>query len=137
MRNWLVNDSAEKSDARSDSDKLVVNESDPKSNVRVSIYTTNRSSAIHTTNGISTQKLLINPIIRVVVEPITLLVTTGLLGARESLIPRQTVLPQENILDAARTCACIYQTPVLTFTRRSSDLIVVLDQTLDFRRGRD
>ena len=58
-RSWLRNDSAKHVDAISDSDKLVVDRSDP----RVATHTTNRFSATHTTNGISTRKLLINPTI--------------------------------------------------------------------------
>ena len=81
MRNWLRNNSAKQVDAISDSDKLVVDGSDPKSDPRVAIHTTNGFSATHTTNRILTQKLLINLTIQVVVGPITLIVTAGVVGA--------------------------------------------------------
>ena len=70
-RNCLRKNSSKQVDARSDSKKLVVDVSDSKSDLRV---------ATHTTNGILTQKLLINPTIQVVVGPITLLVTAGVVG---------------------------------------------------------
>ena len=109
-RNWLRNDSTEQFDAiinNSDkqvdtirySEKLVVDGSDPKSDPRVATHNTNRISDTHTTNGISTQKLLINPTIQVVVRLITPLVTAGVVGTRESLKMRQTVLPQANVTD--------------------------------------
>ena len=85
--------------------------SNPKSDQRVATHTTNIISATHTTNGISTQKLLINPTIQVVVGLITPLFTSNVEGARESLNPRQRVLPQANVTDAARPCACVYRTP--------------------------
>ena len=69
-RKWLRNDSAEQVDAISDSKKLVVDGSDPKSDPRVATHTINGISDTHTTNKISTQKLLINPTIQVVVRPI-------------------------------------------------------------------
>ena len=56
VRNWLRNDSAEQLDAISDSEKLVVDGSDPKRYPRVANLTTNGISDTHTTNGISTQK---------------------------------------------------------------------------------
>ena len=64
--NWLRNNSAEQVDAISDSKKLVVDGSDPKSDQRVATHNTNGISATHTT-----QKLFINPTIQVVVRPIT------------------------------------------------------------------
>ena len=85
--------------------------SHPRSDPRVATHITNRISATHTTNGILTQKLLINPTIQVVVGPITLLVTVGVVVAREIFSPCQTVLLQTNVTDAARSCACIYRTP--------------------------
>ena len=91
-KNWLRNDSAKQLDAISDSKKLVVDGSDPKSDPAVATHITNGISATHTTNKISTQKLLINPTIQVVVVPITLIVTAGVVGVRESLSPHQTVL---------------------------------------------
>ena len=57
--------------------------SDTKSDPRVTTHMTNGISATHTTNVISTQKLLVNPTIRVVVVPITPLVTVGVVGAQE------------------------------------------------------
>ena len=86
--------------------------SDPKSNQMVATHTNKEISSTHTTNGISTQKLLINATIQVVVRPITPLVTAGVVGAREILSPCQTILPQANIMEAARSCACIYWNPV-------------------------
>ena len=74
-RNWLRNDSAEKVDAISDSEKLVVDGSDPKSDPSIATHTTNGISDTDTTNVISTQKLFINPTIQAVVRPITPLVT--------------------------------------------------------------
>ena len=106
----LRNDSAKQVDAIRDSEKLVVDGSDQKSDPRVPTHTANQISATHTTNGISTQKLLINPTIQVVVGPITLLVTANVEGVRESSSPRQTVLPLANVTDAARICARIYRT---------------------------
>ena len=111
MRNWLRNDSTKQVDAISNSKKLVADGSDPKSDQRVATHTTTGISDTHTTNRISTQKLLINPTIQVVVGPITPLITASVVGAREILSPRQTVPPQANLTDAARSCACIYRTP--------------------------
>ena len=42
---------------------------------------------------------------------ITPLVTASVLGARKSLSPFQKVLPQANVVDAARSCARTYRTP--------------------------
>ena len=98
-------------DAIIDSDKLVVDGSDPKSDPRVATHTTNRILATHTTNGISTQKLLINPTIQAVFGPITPIIAAGVVGVRESLSPLQTVLLQSNVTDAVRNCARIYRTP--------------------------
>ena len=53
---------------------------------------------------------MINPTIQVVVGPITPLVTSEVEVAQESFSPRQTVLPQENVTDAARPCTHIYRT---------------------------
>ena len=79
-RNWLRNDSAKHVDAIGDSDKLVVDGSNPKTDPMVATHTANRISAKHATNGISTQKLLINPTIQVFVRQITPLVTAGVVG---------------------------------------------------------
>ena len=87
-RSCLRNDSSEQVDAISDSKKLVVDGSDPKSDLRVATHTTNGISATHTTNRIPTQKLLINPTIQVLVGLITPLVTASVVGTRESLRPR-------------------------------------------------
>ena len=108
-RNWLRNDSAEQVDVISDSEKLVVDGSDPKSDPSVATHTTNGFSATHATNGISTQKILINPTIQAVVRPITPLVAVEVEVARDSLSPHQTVLPQANVTDAARPCARIFR----------------------------
>ena len=84
-------------------------------------HITNVISDTDTTNGISTQKLLINPTIQVVVGPITLLVASGVEGAQESLRPRQTVILQANVTDAARPCAHIFRTTGKVFgTKRDS-----------------
>ena len=67
-RNWLQNDSTEQVDVTNDSEKLVVDGSDPKNNPSKSTHTTNRTSATSTTNGISTRKLyqlFIKPAIQV------------------------------------------------------------------------
>ena len=101
-RNWLGNNSAKHVDAINDSENLVVDESDPKSDLGVATHITNIISATHTTNGISTQKLLINPTIQSVVRPIISLVSVEVEAEQESLSPRQTVLPQANVTDAAR-----------------------------------
>ena len=82
---WLRNDSAEKVDAISNSDKLVVDESDPKSDPRVATHTINGISDTDTTNKISTQKLLIHPTLQVAVGPITPIISANVVGARESL----------------------------------------------------
>ena len=108
VRIWLRNNSTEQVDAIGDSEKLVVDGSNPKSDTRVDTHTTNRISATHTTNEVSTQKLLLNPTIQVVVGLITPLVTASVVGVQDSLNQRQTVLPQANVLDAARSCARIY-----------------------------
>ena len=55
--NWLRNDSAKQVDAISDSEKLVVDGSDPKRNPHVATNTTNRISATHTTNNLSSDRL--------------------------------------------------------------------------------
>ena len=85
--------------------------SNPKTDPRVATHTTNRISDTHTTNRIPTQKLLTNPTIQVVVGPITPLVVAGVVGAQESLSPRQTVLLQAKVIDAVRSCVRIYRTP--------------------------
>ena len=54
MRNWLKNDSAEQVDAISDSEKLVVDGSDLKSDPSVATHTTNGIFDTDTTNRIST-----------------------------------------------------------------------------------
>ena len=59
----------------SDSEKLVVDGSDPKRDPSVPTHTTNRILDTDTTNGNSTQMILINPTIQVVVGPIALFVT--------------------------------------------------------------
>ena len=56
----LRNDSVKQVDAISDSGTLVGDGSNPKINPKVATHTTKRISATHTTNQISTQKLLIN-----------------------------------------------------------------------------
>ena len=108
-RNWLRNDYAKQVDTISDSEKIVVDGSDPKSDPSVATHTINGFSDTDTTNRISTHKLLINPTIQVVFGPITPLITAGVEGARESLSPLQTVLPQENVTDVARPCARVYR----------------------------
>ena len=108
--NWLRNDSSEQVDAISDSEKLIVDGSDPESDTSVATHTTNGISDTHTTNGISTQKLFITQTIKVVFQPITPLVTFKVEVAQESLIPRQTVIPQANVMDAGRPCARIFRT---------------------------
>ena len=109
-RNWLRKNSAETFDAISDSEKLVVDGSDPKSDPSVATHTTNGISYTHTTNGISTHKLFIKTTIQAVVQPITPLVTVEVEVAQKSLSPCQTVLPQANVTDAARPCARIFLT---------------------------
>ena len=95
-RNWLRNDSAEQVDVINDSEKLVVDGSDPKSNPSVATHITNRILATDTSNGISTQKwypLFINQAIQAAVQLINPLVTVEVRVAQESLIPFQTYLP--------------------------------------------
>ena len=53
-RIWLRNDSAKQVDVISDSEKLVADGSNPKSDPRVATHTTNTISTNHTTNEIST-----------------------------------------------------------------------------------
>ena len=68
-RNWLRNDSAEQVDVINDSEKLVLDGSDPKSDPSVATHTTNGFSDTDTTNGIPTRKLyplFINPAIQAV-----------------------------------------------------------------------
>ena len=92
-RNWLRNDSAEQVGVTNDSEKLVTDGSDPKSNSSETTHTTNGISATYTTNGISTQTLyplFIIPAIQAVVRPITPLVTIEVKVAQESLSPCQT-----------------------------------------------
>ena len=72
-RNWLRNDSTKQVGVTNDSEKLVVDGSDPKSDPSIDTHTTNEISANDTTNGISTQKLyplFIKPAIQAVVRPI-------------------------------------------------------------------
>ena len=109
-RNWLRNDSAEQVDAISDSEKLVVDGSDPRSDPSAATHNTNRISDTHTTKRVSTQKLFINPTIQAVVRPVTLLVTVKVEVAQENLSPRQTVLPQANVTNLASPCARIFRT---------------------------
>ena len=54
-RSQLRNNSAEWVDAKSDSEKLVVDGSDQEINPRITTHTTNGISVTHITNGISTQ----------------------------------------------------------------------------------
>ena len=108
--NWLRNDSAKQVHTIIDSETLVVDGSDPKSDPSVATHTTNRILDNDTTNRISTQQLLINPTIQVVVGPIAPLVTADVEGTQESLSPRQTVLPQANVTDMACPCVRIYRT---------------------------
>ena len=56
-RNWLRNDSAEQVFVLKDSENLVADGSDPKSNPSKATHTTKGISATDTTNGISTRKL--------------------------------------------------------------------------------
>ena len=51
-RNWLRNDSAEQVDVINDSERLVVDRSDPKRDPSITTHTTNRISDTDTTNGI-------------------------------------------------------------------------------------
>ena len=76
-RKWLRHDSAEQVDAISDSEKLAVDGNDPRIDPSVATNTTNGILDTDTTNGISTQKLLINPINQVVVCLITRSSTPG------------------------------------------------------------
>ena len=84
-----------------DSEKLVVDGNDTKSDPSVATHTTNRISDTDTTDGISTQKLSINPAIQAVVRPITLLITVEVKVAQESLSPCYTYLLEANVTDAA------------------------------------
>ena len=68
--------------------KMVVDGSDSRSDPSVANHTTNRILDTDITNGILTQKLLINPTILVVVRPINLLVAAKVEVAKESLSPR-------------------------------------------------
>ena len=104
-RNWLRNDTTEHVDAICDSEKLVVDGSDPKSDPIVKTHTTNVISTTHSTNGISTQTLLINQTIQAVVQLITPLVTDEVEVAQESLSRRQA-----NVTDVARPCTFILRT---------------------------
>ena len=106
-RNWFRHDSAEQVDAISDSEKLVVDGSNPKSDPRVATNTTNGVSATDTTSGISTQTLFIYSTIQAVVRPITPLVIVEVDVTQENLSPRQTPFPKVNITDAPRPCARI------------------------------
>ena len=57
-RNWLRNDSVKQVDALSDSETLVVDGSNPKRYPSVATYTTYVIADTHTTNRISTQKII-------------------------------------------------------------------------------
>ena len=106
-RNWLRKDITEQVDQINDSDKqvdaiiyisnkqvdaigdskqLVVDWSNPKSDPKVAIHTTNEISTTHTTNRIS-QKLLINPTIQVVIGLINPIVTAGVVGTQDIFKP--------------------------------------------------
>ena len=71
-RNWLRNDSFEEVDVLNNSEFLVVDGSDPKSDPNVATHTINRISSTDTTNGILTPKIypmFIKPAIHAVVQP--------------------------------------------------------------------
>ena len=57
-RKWLRNDSAEQVGVTNYSEELVVDGSDPKSNLSIATDTTNRISGTGTTNGIPTRKFI-------------------------------------------------------------------------------
>ena len=72
-RNRLRNNSAEQVDVINDSEKLVLDGSNPKIDPNEDTHTTNGISATDTTNRISTRKLyplFIKPAIQAVVRPI-------------------------------------------------------------------
>ena len=95
-RNWLRNNSAEQVDVKNDSEKLVVDGRDPKSDPSVATHATNITLATDTTNRISTQKLFplfVNPDIQSFVRPITPLINVKVAVTQESLSPCQTSLP--------------------------------------------
>ena len=85
--NRLRHNSAKQVDAISDSKKLVADGSDPRSDPSVATHTTNRIIDTDTTNGISTQKLFINPTIPAVFQPISPLVPAKVEFAQDSLSP--------------------------------------------------
>ena len=69
-RNWLRNNSAKQVDAISDSEKLVVDGSDPKIYSGVSTHTTNNISATDITNGISKQNYFSNQPSKLLSDPL-------------------------------------------------------------------
>ena len=87
-RNWLRHDSAEQVDAISDSETLVVDGSNPRSDPNVDTHTTNGILDTDTTNRTPTQKLSISPTIQVFVWPITPIVTAEVEVVQDCLSPR-------------------------------------------------
>ena len=59
VRNWLRNDSSKQVDAINDSEKLVVDGSDSKSDLSIATQTTDGTSATDTTDGTPTQRLFL------------------------------------------------------------------------------
>ena len=104
----IINDSEKQVDATSDSEKLVVTGSDPKSDPR-----SDPKADTHTTHVNLVQKLLISRfvpnIIPVVIRPINLSITADMMGVQDILSPPQTVLPKASITDAACSCARIFR----------------------------
>ena len=93
----------------SDSKELVDAVSNPKSDP-----SSDPNAATYTTNGKFLQKLLKNPFVPEIIQGTIRLidqpVTEDVPGIQETLGARQTVLPEEIVMDAAHSGARIFRT---------------------------
>ena len=94
--------------------------SDPKSDP-----SSDPKAATHTTNRKISQKLLISrsvqKIIPVVIGPINLIITAGVMGVQDISSPRQTVLLKASVTDTARSCVHIFRETPGKVSRTSRD----------------
>ena len=104
----IINDSINQVDAISDSKKLVVTRSDPKSDP-----ISNPKLDTHTTNENFGQKSLISRfvpnIIPIVIRPINPPTTANVMGIQRILSLDKTVFPKERFTGAARSCVQIFR----------------------------
>ena len=104
----IINYSDKQVDATSDSKKLVVTGSDPKSDP-----SSNPKAATLATNRNFAQNLLISQfvlkIIPVVIQPINTPITANVVDVQDILSPHQTVLLKASFMDATCRSACIFR----------------------------